>query len=361
MSFSFFYIAFVRLLQLVQLSRGDQEELAIEVVMLRHEVSVLRRQVARPALRPADRAVLAGLGRLLSAVRRGRFFVQPETLLRWHRDLVKRGGRTRTGVRADRACRRARSQWSFALPKRTRLGDFAVSTGNSPPWACGSLPRACGPPCAGTASDRRPDVLGRPGRSSYEPRPRPCWPATSSPSTPSSCGACTYCFIEVDTRRTYLAGVTANPVVEWVTQQARNLSLLLSERSRAVKFLLRDRDTKFSASFDEVFRTEGIRVIKTPVQAPRANAFAERFVGTVRRECLDRLLSFGRLHLEQVLAEYLVHYNEHRPHRALDQQAPLTFGATPTVVRDPDPMGLRRTEVLGGLIHEYRLQRDLVG
>jgi transposase InsO family protein len=168
-------------------------------------------------------------------------------------------------------------------------------------------------------------------------------------------------FIEVDTRRTYLAGVTANPVVEWVTQQARNLSLLLSERSRAVKFLLRDRDTKFSASFDEVFRTEGIRVIKTPVQAPRANAFAERFVGTVRRECLDRLLSFGRLHLEQVLAEYLVHYNEHRPHRALDQQAPLTFGATPTVVRDPDPMGLRRTEVLGGLIHEYRLQRDLVG
>ena len=90
MSLSFFYIAFVRLLQLVQLSRGDQEELAIEVVMLRHEVSVLRRQVARPALRPADRAVLAGLSRLLSAVCRGRFFVQPETLLRWHRDLVKR-------------------------------------------------------------------------------------------------------------------------------------------------------------------------------------------------------------------------------------------------------------------------------
>src|ERR1019366_8923240 len=101
--------------------------------------------------------------------------------------------------------------------------------------------------------------------------------------------------------------------------------------------------------------TEGVGIIKTPVQAPRANAFAERFGGTVRRECLDRLLIFGHRHLEQVLAEYLVHYNGHRPHRALDQQAPLTFGATPNPVRDPDPMGLRRTEILGGLIHEYRL------
>jgi transposase InsO family protein len=99
----------------------------------------------------------------------------------------------------------------------------------------------------------------------------------------------------------------------------------------------------------------GIRVIKTPVQAPRANAFAERFVGTVRRECLDRLLIFGRRHLEEVLAEYLAPYNGHRPHRALDQQAPLTFGATPTPVRDPDAIGLRRTDILGGLIHEYRL------
>jgi transposase InsO family protein len=144
-------------------------------------------------------------------------------------------------------------------------------------------------------------------------------------------------------------------VGQWATQQARNLVWALSERSRATKFLLRDRDSKFAASFDEVFRTEGIRVIKTPVQAPRANAFAERFVGTVRRECLDRLLIFGRCHLEEVLAEYLAHYNGHRPHRALDQQAPLSFGATPTPVRDPDAIGLRRTEILGGLIHEYRL------
>jgi transposase InsO family protein len=162
-------------------------------------------------------------------------------------------------------------------------------------------------------------------------------------------------FIEIDTRRVHLAGVTANPAGAWVTQQARNLSWALSERSRAAKFLIRDRDTKFSASFDEVFHTEGIRIIKTPVQAPRTNAFAERFVGTVRRECLDRLLIFGHRHLEQVLAEYLVHYNGHRPHRALGQQAPCTFGLVPDPIDSPDLMRLRRSEVLGNLIHEYQL------
>ena len=114
-------------------------------------------------------------------------------------------------------------------------------------------------------------------------------------------------FIELDTRRIYFAGITAKPVGEWVIQQARNFTSDLSERSRAAKFLIRDRDTKFTSSFDEVFRTEDIRVIKTPVRSPRANAFAERFVGTVRRECTDRLLIFGLTHLEQVLAEYASH------------------------------------------------------
>ena len=162
-------------------------------------------------------------------------------------------------------------------------------------------------------------------------------------------------FIEIDTRRIYLAGVTANPAGEWVIQQARNLTSDLSERTRAAKFLIRDRDTKFTSSFDEVFRTEGIRVIKTPVRSHRANAFAERFVGTVRRGCLDRLLIFGRTHLEHVLAEYVAHYNEHRPHRTLDQRAPRTLGVTPVPIDKPDPAQLRRHAVLGGLIHEYRL------
>jgi putative transposase len=112
-------------------------------------------------------------------------------------------------------------------------------------------------------------------------------------------------FIEIDTRRIYVSGVTTNPVGEWVTRQARNLSVALTERPRAAKFLIRDRDAKFTATFDEVFCSEDIRILKTPVRSPRANAFAERFVGTVRRECLDRLLIFGRRDLERVLTDYV--------------------------------------------------------
>ena len=139
-------------------------------------------------------------------------------------------------------------------------------------------------------------------------------------------------FIELDTRRVYLTGVTAHPTGAWVLQQARNLSYELAERARPVKFLIRDRDTKFTASFDEVFRSEGIRIIRTPIRAPRANAFAERFVGTVRRECLDRMLIFGRRHLEAVVHEYVDHYNCHRPHRSLGQQSPQPQG--PSLGRD---------------------------
>jgi transposase InsO family protein len=161
-------------------------------------------------------------------------------------------------------------------------------------------------------------------------------------------------FIEVGTRRAHLSGVTANPVGEWATQQARNLSVHLADRSRAFRFLVRDRDTKFTVSFDEVFRSEGTKVIKTPVRSPRANAFAERFVGTARRECLDRLLIFNRRHLEQVLTEYVGHYNEHRPHRSLGQRSPQQ-DTEPARVSLVDPGRLRRRDRLGGLVDEYEL------
>ena len=150
-------------------------------------------------------------------------------------------------------------------------------------------------------------------------------------------------------------GITAHPTGSWTVQQARNLSVMLANRAHPVKFLIRDRDTKSTSSFDEIFRSEDIRIIRTPIRAPRANAFAERFVGTVRRECLDRMLIFGRRHLEHVLDDYVVHYNDHRPHRALEQQAPLTVGTSPASIGDPDLARLRRTDRLGGLIHEYEL------
>ena len=144
------------------------------------------------------------------------------------------------------------------------------------------------------------------------------------------------------------------PVAGWVTQQARNLSMNLADQVNAVKFLIRDRDTKFTASFDAVFTAEGARIIKTPVQAPQANAICERVIGTLGRECLDRMLIFGRRHLETVLAEYVEHYNSHRPHRSLSQRAPSAPDMPPRR-DDVNCARLRRTDCLAGLIHEYRM------
>ena len=162
-------------------------------------------------------------------------------------------------------------------------------------------------------------------------------------------------FIHHDTRFVRIAGVTAKPVAAWITQQARNLSTDLADQANAAKFLIRDRDTKFTAFFDAVFAADAVRVIRTPVQAPRANAVCERVIGTIRRECLNRVLILGRRHLEAVLAEYVEHYNAHRPHRSLDQRSPSALGSPPAPIDYIDPTTLRRTDRLGGLIHEYRM------
>ena len=158
-------------------------------------------------------------------------------------------------------------------------------------------------------------------------------------------------FIQLDTRRVYLAGVTANPNDRWVIQQARNLLLILGEQGRQVRFVLRDHDAKFSHGFNDVFRSEGGEVLMTPVRAPKANAYAERWVRTVRAECLDWLLIVSRGHLEKVLRVYVQHYNGHRPHRALGLQPPDP-PARPTIWEDRG--ALRRHDLLGGLLHEYR-------
>jgi putative transposase len=156
--------------------------------------------------------------------------------------------------------------------------------------------------------------------------------------------------VEHATRRVHLLGITANPNGAWVAQQARNLLMDLGDRAAQFTFLLRDRDTKFTDTFDTVFASEGIRTLRTPVQAPRANAIAERWIGTVRRELLDRMLIVNRRHLERVLAEYVTHFNHHRPHRTLDQATPLR--PLPPAA-SPSQLRLRRRDRLGGLIHEY--------
>jgi putative transposase len=156
--------------------------------------------------------------------------------------------------------------------------------------------------------------------------------------------------IEVATRRVDILGVTVHPVGKWAAQQARNLLMGLGDDVGRFRFVIRDRDSKFTTTFDAVFAAVGIEVLRMPMRAPRANAYAERWVGTVRRECLNRMLIVGRRHLVWVLGEYVEHYNGHRPHRALGQAPPLGSGEPRVFV--PAAKVVQRDR-LGGLVHEY--------
>ena len=155
--------------------------------------------------------------------------------------------------------------------------------------------------------------------------------------------------MEIETRRVHILGVTAHPTGAWAAQQARNLLMDLGERAGHFKFLIRDRDSKFTCAFDEVFAGNGMRIIKTPVRLPLANSFAERYVGTLRRECLNHLLIYGERHLRQILAEYSRHYNEHRPHQSREQRSPLHEPGQKIDVT----ARIKRRQVVHGLISEY--------
>ena len=286
--------------------------------------------------------------------RRGRFFVQPETLLRWHRDLVRR-------------------KWTYA--HRPGRPSIPAGTGwiilrlarENPTWGYRRVQGELATMGVVLAPSSVRTVLRRHGIDPSPTRRGPTWAEFLSTHA-SSMLSCDFFsvdtvllkrlyvlfFIELHTRRVHVTCVTAHPTGSWVVQQARNLTMVLENRVHPVKFLIRDRDAKFTSSFDGVFKTAGIRIIRTPVRAPRANAFAECFVGTVRRECFGRILIFGRGHLERVLAEYVAHYNEHRPHRSLRQLAPLSVESAPPI-DDPGSRDLRRKDVVFGLIHEYRL------
>jgi putative transposase len=159
--------------------------------------------------------------------------------------------------------------------------------------------------------------------------------------------------VELDRRRVHLAGITAHPNGEWVAQAARNLLMDLDDHAHALRFLIRDRDAKFSAAFDAVFTAAGIQPVKIPPRAPKANAYAERWVRTVRTECLDWTLIWNRRHLQHVLTRYLEHYNTGRPHRGIKLDLPVAPPAA-MVPKLPPTTSVERVDVLGGLIHEYR-------
>jgi putative transposase len=348
------YLTLCRSIQLlVLLARGHAAK-DLEILVLRHQLTVLRRQTPRPRLEPADRALLAAVSRVLPRARWSCFLVRPDTLLRWHRRLV-----AGTWTYPHRGSGRP------PLDQEVQQLIIRLAKEN-PRWGYQRIQGELlhlGMQISATAIRT---TLRRHG---LDPAPRRASGSWRAFLRQQAAGivACDFFtvdtiwlrrlyvlfFIELRTRRVHLAGVTANPDGRWVTQQARNLLLMLGERGGQPHFLLRDRDAKFSRSFDDVFSSEGAEVLVTPVRAPRANAYAERWVRTVRGECLDWLLIVGRGHLEQVLRVYVEHYNQHRPHQALGLEAPDP-PARVTIVDEDQQGRVRRRDLLGGLLHEYR-------
>lgn len=345
------YLIFVRLLGWLLLLGRSSASKDVELLVLRHEVAVLRRVNPKPRLDWADRAVLAALIRLLPKALRGHRLVTPGTILRWHRRLVAkkwtyshRSGRPPIDdaivVLIERIARENK-RWGYKriqgelLKLGHRVGSSTIRR---------VLKRLRIPPAPARDTDTTWRQFLR-----------------TQASTMLACDffhvdcAVTlkriYVFfvIEVGSRYAHILGTTMNPDGSWTTQQARNLVMDIGDRATEFRFLVRDRAGQFTESFDAVLADAGIDVVRIPPRCPRANCFAERFVLTARTELTDRMLIFSERHLHTVLAEYLRHYNGRRPHRARQLRPPRPDEPLRAIGHER----ITRRTILGGLINEY--------
>jgi putative transposase len=348
------FLMFVRLTGWITLLARSAASKDAELLVLRQEIAVLRRQNPKPRLGWADREVLAALTRLLPRPLRMGRLVTPDTLLRWHRRLVRwhwtyphHGGRPPIDVKLAvliEQMARENPGWGYKRIQGELLGlGYRI----------------------GASAVRR--ILRRLRIPPAPQRSRPTWRQflRTQAATMLACDFFTvdcavtmrrvYVFfvIEVSTRHVQVLGVTARPDGPWTVQQARNLLMDLGERASRFRFLIRDRAGQFTETFDAVLGSTGIDVVKIPPRSLRANAYAERWVRTARAEVTDRMLIAGPRHLRVVLDEYLTHYNNHRPHRARNLRPPDHDDSTTIPYADMAAARIRRRKVLGGLIREY--------
>jgi transposase InsO family protein len=345
------------LLRLLPMSDRDKD---IEILALRHQLLVLQRQVGTPAFTDTDRLVLAGLLHRLPRQQLCQLLllVRPDTVLRWHRDLIKRRhaatcapkrrGRPPT-VRSIRALvlRLARENPSWGYRRiHGELAALGIKVAASTVWEI--LREHGAAPAPQRQSTTWADFLRSQAHALL---------ACDFFETRTLTGARLYVFavIEHATRRIRILGATAHPTAAWVVQLGRNLVMDLEDVDSRARFLVRDRDSKFTQAFDAVLADAGLRVVNSGVRMPGMNSIMERWIQTCRRELLDRTLIWDQRHLLHALRDFESFYNEHRPHRALNQAAPLR--PLPEPITEPGQilhLDVHRRDRLGGTLHEYQ-------